>query len=87
MNTNQYKSLQVSSTAKERVVALSKVLKLTQRDTASKLISEWRDIPPFVGYLLPNNYNQMTPEGKLSIIQDELNSALRWIDSVNNPQI
>lgn len=44
----KYLSVQVSDSAKARVVTVSKELKLSQRDTASKMILEWRPIvtPP-----------------------------------------
>lgn len=50
-NGIMYKSIQISEEAKEKVIQLSKTLKMSQRDTASKVILDWGlNEPPFKGY-------------------------------------
>lgn len=59
-NVIKYRSIQVSDEAKVKVGELSKILKLSQRDTASLMIKEWGlDTKPFKDYTYKGDYKEM----------------------------
>lgn len=44
-----------------------------------------QNIPAFVGYLRPANYDTLSCESQKAVLQDELENSLLWISKVNNP--
>lgn len=56
-----YKSISVTEEAKAKIVTYSKVFKISQRDTASKMILEWEPlVSPFKGFPYKAEYVDQT---------------------------
>lgn len=82
-----YKTVGISQTAYDKVVAYAAANGMSYRDAASKMVLGYRELPLFTGYIIPDNYDSLSALEQRDIITGELNNALVWIDAVNNPKI
>lgn len=70
----------------QKLFSYSNARGITVSETVTIMVEGYsQNIPPFVGYVRPADYNTLSCESQKAVLQDELANSLSWISKVNNP--